>query len=275
MTTWAAVERALREQGRAALVTVTEARGSSPREPGARMVVRPDGCFSGTIGGGALEWTALAEAKALLQANGAPAMRMLDVALGPDLGQCCGGRVSLSIERFDISTLPDVENFAQAERNQEQRTPLLLFGAGHVGRALVRALAPLPFKVTWIDSRHGAFDDAPQGIATVLTDEPLGMLAQASDGAFILVMTYSHALDLDLVMEALRAERFAYVGLIGSETKRARFVAAMGKGGLAPSQVARLICPIGVPGIGDKSPAAIAASTAAQLLMVREQVKSG
>jgi xanthine dehydrogenase accessory factor len=314
MSTWPTIERYLAEHGAAALVTLAEAKGSSPREPGARMVVAPDGRFTGTIGGGALEWGALAEAQALLARGGT--MVKLDKALGPDLGQCCGGRVLLTIERFGAQEREAVERFAAAERNGAlvivrdgparrlatpaeaaalpagealrpigegrvierfgaEPTPFYLFGAGHVGRALGAALAPLPFAVTWIDTRPGAIPaDARTSVTRVQQGDPVDALARAPDGAFIAVMTHSHALDLDLVIAALRANRFPYVGLIGSATKRARFASAMRNIGLDTEAIKKLVCPIGLTAIRDKAPATIAASIVAQLLIAREGVRA-
>ena len=158
------------------------------------------------------------------------------------------------------------------ERFGENPTQLYLFGAGHVGRALVLALAPLPFAVTWADPRPGAFPaHIPGNVSCVGEGEPVQVLARAPDGALVAVMTHSHALDLDLVAAALKSRRFGYVGLIGSATKRARFVSTMSKLGLAKVDIDRLICPIGLQEIEDKAPAAIAASTVAQLLIVRER----
>ena len=310
MTTWGTIARFIDAQGGAALVTLAQAQGSSPREVGARMVVAPDGTFTGTIGGGALEWGALAEAQALLGRDGAM-MKKLDKALGPDLGQCCGGRVLLTIEKFGAADREAVATLAKAEgagvlttiatvgsdgrllrrageladspayetcadgtvreRFGEEPTAFYLFGAGHVGRALTVALAPLPFSVTWMDTRPGAIPEQfPVNVTAITQGDPVDLLARAPDGAFVAVMTHSHALDLDLVIAALRADRFAYVGLIGSDTKRARFTSAMRKMGMADAMVDRLICPIGLTTIQDKAPAAIAASVAAQVLIARE-----
>ncbi|MBV8743655.1 MAG: xanthine dehydrogenase accessory protein XdhC [Xanthobacteraceae bacterium] len=315
MPVWPTIERFIAEHGSAVLVTLAEAQGSSPREVGARMVVRPDGAFSGTIGGGALEWIALAEAQAMLAR--AEDFRRLDKALGPDLGQCCGGRVRVTLERFHARDRPDVAALASAERAGrfvtvasvddagrpvrhvvvpgevktsgdtaytklrdgrvverfgEDLTQLYLFGAGHVGRALVLALAPLPFAMTWVDPRPGAFPaHIPGNVTCVGETEPVQVLARAPDGALVAVMTHSHALDLDLVTAALKSRRFGYVGLIGSATKRARFVSTMGKLGVATADIDRLVCPIGLQEIEDKAPATIAASTVAQLLIVRER----
>lgn len=316
MSVWPAIERFIAEQGSAALVTLAQAQGSSPREVGARMVVAPSGAFTGTIGGGALEWGALAEAQALLARRTGSAVARLDRALGPDLGQCCGGRVLLTIERYGADDREIVAPLAEGERVGvlttmgtvgpdgrlsrrvasgterspgpaydirpdgrvierfgEEPTAFYLFGAGHVGRALVIALAPLPFTVTWIDGRPGAIPEIfPPNVTAIGDGNPVELLARAPNGAFVAVMTHSHALDLDLVIAALQAGRFAYVGLIGSATKRARFTSAMHKMGMGADVVDRLVCPIGLTTIKDKAPAAIAASVAAQVLMTREAV---
>jgi xanthine dehydrogenase accessory factor len=310
---WPTIERFLSQYGAAVLVTLAESVGSSPREIGARMVVRPDGRFSGTIGGGALEWLALAEAQQMMAGSGkTAAFRRLNKALGPELGQCCGGRVVVTLERFDGRDLDKVVRFAAAERagrfltisepGQPTRrsltrgtadgpgyvalpgdriaerfgdnvTVLYLFGAGHVGQSVALALAPLPFAVTWIDPRPDAFPSHVPGNVTCRTAiEPAPMLQAAPDGAFVAVMTHSHALDLDVAAAALLARRFPYVGLIGSATKRARFTSALRAIGLGDDDVARLVCPIGITQIRDKAPAAIAVAVAAQLLMRRDAI---
>lgn len=140
-----------------------------------------------------------------------------------------------------------------------------------MGRSLVLALAPLPFAVTWIDPRPSAFPShVPENVACIAAPEPVRLLDSAPARAFVAVMTHSHALDLDIVAAALKAGRFAYVGLIGSATKRARFESAMRQIGIADADMEKLICPIGLTQIRDKAPAAIAAAIAAQLLMVRD-----
>jgi xanthine dehydrogenase accessory factor len=313
MRTFRRLIDAIEAEGSAALVTLARVEGSSPREAGARMVVRPSGGFHGTIGGGALEFAALDAAQDALRAGRGPAFRR-SLALGPELGQCCGGRVEWRIETFDRRDLDDLSTLAIAEGGGSttlsarlgsdgrvertlgpmaggERRPnrvtdvgwseaigtsvraVYLFGAGHVGRALALALAPLPFAVRWIDSRRDAFPArAPANVALVFAPEPAVELAGAPDGALIVVMTHSHSLDLEIVAEALRAERFGFVGLIGSSTKRARFLSQMRAAGLSPATLASLVCPIGVPGLESKDPAVIAASTAAQLLIVSEKL---
>ena len=157
------------------------------------------------------------------------------------------------------------------ERFAATATPLYLFGAGHVGRSLALALAPLPFAVTWIDPRPNAFPPhIPANVTCIGEFEPARVIADAPDSAFIAIMTHSHALDLDIAAAALKARRFPYVGLIGSDTKRARFVSTLRKLGVAEDDIAKLICPIGLTDIKDKSPAAIAASIVAQVLIARD-----
>ncbi|MGZ5829912.1 MAG: xanthine dehydrogenase accessory protein XdhC [Xanthobacteraceae bacterium] len=318
MAVWPIIERFVAEHGGAVLVTLADVQGSSPREVGARMVVRPDGGFHGTIGGGTLEWIALAEAQAMLANNQGVPFKQLDKALGPDLGQCCGGRVKVTLERFDKADVIEISVFAAVERTGElmtvsaattdrpsrdivkslhgtvgqeayarlpdgrvvekfgsNTTPLYLFGAGHVGRSLAVALAPLPFTVTWIDTRPNAFPPHVPSNATCVSDvEPANLIASAPVGAFVAIMTHSHALDLDIAAAALKARCFPYIGVIGSETKRARFVSTLRKLGVAQSDIERLICPIGLTEIQDKAPAAIAASIVAQLLIARDNASA-
>jgi xanthine dehydrogenase accessory factor len=158
------------------------------------------------------------------------------------------------------------------ERFGEVTTPVLLFGAGHVGRAVVLALAPLPFVVRWIDGRPGQFPQyMPQNAVMVCADGAETEIAEAPREAMVVVMTHSHALDFDITIRALRRDDLGYVGLIGSETKRARFVNQARQMGITEAQIDRLVCPIGIPQIKGKEPAVIAATLAAQLLFVREQ----
>lgn len=307
MKTFTRLLEALDAEGAGALVRVMKTEGSAPREAGAHMVVRPSGGFHGTIGGGALEWEAIADARRMMAEGRAGAAEIVK-SLGPDLAQCCGGRVRLLVEVFGPEDRADVARLATAEahgplvtarREMGRRdviapgapvpagveredwggapTPLLLFGAGHVGRALVLALAPLPFAVRWIDPRPDAFPPAmPANVVPVASADPAAEIDTAPDGAMLVVMTHSHPLDLDIVARALaRAERFAYIGLIGSATKRARFTSRLRAAGILVSALERLVCPIGMPGITGKEPAIIAASTAAQLLLIRETQTHG
>ncbi|MDF3060708.1 MAG: xanthine dehydrogenase accessory protein XdhC [Microvirga sp.] len=271
MIVWRRLAEMVAEHGAAALVTVQSAQGSTPREAGARMIVRPDGAFHGSVGGGQLEWQALAAARESLASGRGPA-RSLDKVLGPDLAQCCGGRVTLLIETFDRR---DSERLAAlaVEEQDERRAPLLLFGAGHVGRALVLALAPLPFAVRWIDSRDDAFPPhIPAKVVPMPTGNPEAELALAEPGSFVLVMTHAHPLDLAVTAAALGRDDLPYVGLIGSATKRARFEKRFRAIGIPEARIRALVCPIGMPGIAGKEPPVIAASVAAQLLAERERL---
>ena len=314
MQVWATVERALYAHPACALVTVVEVRGSAPREAGARMVVMPDGGFLGTIGGGALEWQAIAQAREGLMRR-EPLTRVSRHALGPELGQCCGGSVRLLTEVFGRDRAEEVRGLAEAERDGpfetraklsgervlreltprrddtagtalrlskrhlrerfgERRRCVALFGAGHVGRALMLALAPLPFDVIWIDERADAFPAAlPASVRALPTRDAAAEVAGLSEGAFVVVMTHSHPLDLAIVHAALAAARFDYVGLIGSKSKRARFTRRLREAGVDDDALAELKCPIGVDGIRSKLPAAIAAAVTAELLRREESLE--
>jgi xanthine dehydrogenase accessory factor len=261
MNQWAKIIAAVEAHGTAALVTVTNAEGSTPREQGAWMVVTTQG-YHGSIGGGTLEWHAMAEAQALL---GKPATyKTIRKNLGPDLGQCCGGRVDLRIESFDRASLTQLRD--QASKHKDNFQHIHLWGAGHVGRALVLALAPLPFRLTWWDARANAFPTAvPQNVTC-----RFGVPSDMEVNAFVLVMSHSHALDFEIVDYALRNPSFSFVGLIGSQTKRARFLKRLRESGHDASSICRLTCPIGASNVKSKLPAAIAANVAVQLL---EQVE--
>jgi xanthine dehydrogenase accessory factor len=288
MKVWPLIARALEADGACAMVSVVKAEGSVPREEGARMVITRHG-FHGSIGGGTLEWKALAEAQRLL---GRPrAVKMLTQSLGPDLGQCCGGRVTLAIESFDAGTLPEVRQLAEreaqgpftlsdrlpriSERFGEAPRRVLLFGAGHVGRAVMLALAPLPYDVEWSDPRPEAFPGAmPQNVRAFAGD-PLEVVAAAPEGALAFIMSHSHALDLAIAEAALRNIAIARVGVIGSATKRARFERRLRQAGVEEPRLQSMICPIGVGGIRSKLPAAIAVSVAAQVITLDEALSEG
>jgi len=231
-----------------------------------------DGSISGTIGGGALEYAAIQDATALLAKGNAGSYRR-DYPLGPDLGQCCGGRVRLVTDVI-TSAEPDRLRTRLLPREEDAFTCLYLFGAGHVGRALTRAFATLPFAIRWIDQRADAFPAlVPRNAEVIVTDDPVSALRSAPAHAFILVMTHSHALDLALIDAALRRPEFAYIGLIGSATKRARFESRLREAGHSPSNVEHVVCPIGLPEIRGKAPAVIAASVAADLLIRRARLQ--
>jgi xanthine dehydrogenase accessory factor len=175
-----------------------------------------------------------------------------------------------NVDRAEVAKGPIEQRFV--ERFGEVQKTVLLFGAGHVGRAVVLALSQLPFSVRWIDTREGQFPDyVPANVTTIRTDAPERELDAAPPGAFALIMTHSHPLDYSIAAAALRRPDLGFVGLIGSATKRARFAGQAQKLGISEQQIARLVCPIGLPGIRDKEPSIIAAGVAAQLLIERER----
>lgn len=237
----------------AVLVTVLAAKGSTPREAGAKMVVSADG-LAGTIGGGNLEHQCEAAARVLL-ATGAEGPSTRDFPLGPALGQCCGGHVTVL---FEVLRPP--------------RLHIGLFGAGHVGKALVKLLAELPCRVHWIDARPEALPASlPPNILPVRVADPAQAVAALPPGCMAIVMTHDHALDFEIVVAALYRTDLLAVGLIGSATKRARFVSRLERMGIDP---AKLICPIGLPGIEGKQPAVVAVSVAAQILQTQSALRS-
>lgn len=254
-------------QAPAVLVSVSRTQGSVPREAGTWMAVWP-GEQVGTIGGGHLEWDALKQARDALAA-GASAPWTHRVALGPSLGQCCGGVVEL---RFEPVT--QAEAGALQQRLAPELTPVALFGGGHVGQAIVRALAPLPFAVQWIDSRDGVFPaEVPPTVCTEHSEPVQDAVRDLPPGALVLVMSFSHAEDLDIVAACLQRRRTSgdlpLVGLIGSKTKWATFRHRLSDRGFTQDELDRITCPIGIPGIVGKEPEVVAASVVAQLLLVR------
>lgn len=308
-----ALAAALARHGRVARVVIASVEGSSPREVGASMLVWADG-QSGTIGGGALEFEAAAKARGLLagahptpslpHGGGREARLVERVALGPSLGQCCGGAVVLWTELFEA--VPEAEagvvargagemplavkRVLAAARGQgvrpapglvagwlvepvmEAERQVWVWGAGHVGRALVSVLAPLPgIAVTWVDVAPERFPETvPEGVTVVPSRDPALLAEHAPVGAEHLVLTFSHVLDLELCHRLLK-RGFRACGLIGSATKWARFrsrLRALGHGGV---EIGRIRCPIGDPALG-KHPQAIAVGVAAELLRASDAV---
>jgi xanthine dehydrogenase accessory factor len=269
-------------------VLVAEVRGSAPREAGAQMLVWPDH-FEGTIGGGALEWQALRQAR-----SGRRGVEQ--IALGPRLGQCCGGAVSLVYEAFDRErvaeittpiwarpvqtvTLPQPCPKAELRPGQARKlvqgwlieavapppNPVWVWGAGHVGRAIVSVLAPLPeLAITWIDSRAEQFPALPADVRQIVAEHPVDIVRLADPNTHHLVLTHAHSLDLELCHRLLE-RGFASLGLIGSASKAARFAARLSAAGHTSAQISRIHCPIGDPGLG-KHPQAIAVGAAGALL---------
>jgi len=308
-------------------VVVAQVQGSTPREPGAYMLVDA-GRVSGTIGGGRLEWEAIEAARELLQ-QGTRAARLMNLVLGIDLGQCCGGVVAVWLECFPQASLPQLQRLNERpiegplvlatatsgeglqhrlssgivsdeiaarllnlprhlavptvqrtragdltffERLDEEYPAVWLYGAGHVGQALAGMLVQLPLRLLWQDSRPGQL---PQGAAEYSRSLPetelVAAVAQAPPGTYFLVMTHDHALDYELCRKVLLRNDTAWLGLIGSQSKGARFRSRLRRDGLRAPAIAQLVCPIGVAGIRSKWPAAIAVAIAAQLMQILSQ----
>ena len=287
-------------RGPVARVVVAEAQGSAPREAGAAMIVWATG-QDDTIGGGALEWEAAARARDCLAAG---TERLDPLPLGPALGQCCGGHVTLVTEIWDAERLATQDGDAVARplpggpgemplairrrlaaaRARGMQPPVSMeagwliepvsrperhvwiYGAGHVGRAIAGVLAPLPdVDVTLIDDAPGRFPAVlPKGVTPLVAANPADAVRHAPGAAEHLILTYSHALDLELCHRILGRD-FRTAGLIGSATKWARFRKRLAALGHTPDQIARIRCPIGEPSLG-KHPQAIALGVAAEML---------
>jgi xanthine dehydrogenase accessory factor len=260
------------------LVSVDSVQGSGPREKGAWMAVFPQTLVN-TIGGGHLEFQAISEARALMSRpvseNVASTATHEDnalttrYALGPALGQCCGGVVHLKFERISAADAP-----ALKQRLLANGQPLALFGGGHVGRALVNVLSTLPYNVQWVDSRDEIFPaHLPPNVVCEHSDPVHAAVADLPSGSSVLVMSFSHAEDLDVVAACLKRQRLhgdlKFVGLIGSKTKWATFQHRLEAKGFTADELAFITCPIGVSGITGKEPEVIAVSVAAQLLQQR------
>jgi xanthine dehydrogenase accessory factor len=330
MSEWIAPLRAaLAQERRVVLVTLAACRGSTPREPGAKMIVTPKG-LHGSIGGGHLEFEAISIARTALadRASGAWLVRF---PLAARLGQCCGGVATLLFQSVDADTSawldeladrgtprvllasriaadappprvlgtatlaqaglpPDVHAVAEKLLAGSDPAPALagedwfvetlvppdfrvvVFGNGHVGRALVQILGTLPCAVTWVDEREDDFPDTVSAnVEIVATDAPDDEVRRAAPGSAFLVMTHNHALDLELTRVVLGRNDFSYLGLIGSASKRAQFARRLAARGVPREAIARITCPIGLPGIHGKEPGAIAVAVAAELLQLRER----
>ena len=312
--TW--IDAVLQAAGNGAIVraVVVQCRGSCPREVGADMLIG-ESWTEGTVGGGALEHDVIATARAMLAEPSGPWQRSVRTYhLGPDLNQCCGGAAMVLLERFGESERNCLERLSgqsdvgvvvrpltsgapisaaiveQAARLIEgsdgvftfeeavtpTSSPLVIYGAGHVARAVVRALDGLPFSVMWIDIADDRFPNpVPPGVAVIVSAEPAAAVADMGRDAYHLVMTHSHELDEAIVTAVLRHGAFCYLGMIGSETKAARFRQRLARSGNEPDLIKRLMSPIGLAGLAGKAPAVIAASVAADLLLRRSRAANG
>ena len=259
MKTWLQAQLRCEEQGQAyVLISVCEVQGSSPRNVGAKILVTQEAQFD-TIGGGHLEHKAVKYARQLLHDKpGQQTTEWQNYALGASLGQCCGGQVALLYEQVAAANMP-----------------LVVFGAGHVGRALVPVLAQLPVAITWVDSRYDMLPkQVPAGVKCVHEEHPLDAIADCLPASCYLIMTHHHGLDLQLAEAALKRGDGRYVGVIGSRTKAARFRHQLLNKGLAASMQA-FDCPMGEVGIKGKLPMEVAISVAAKVMKLYQQWQDG
>ena len=296
-------ERIARDGGvvRASLVGV---RGSAPREAGAMMLITPTDIWQ-TIGGGTLEFEVMAKARAMLASPPTPWQRQItSAALGPDMGQCCGGHVKVLLERFgkdedavlavlancrrlahplagaappvdagDAAIGPDAGGSLFVAPVMQLGRPIFLYGAGHIGRALAPHLVALRLDLHWVDVAAARFPgDIPDGATRVVARDPSVIAAHAPGDAIHLVITHSHALDEALCHRILAGPGFARLGLIGSATKAARFRSRLAKAGIAPDCLDRLVCPVGLPEITGKHPARVALSIAAGVAIWQQEL---
>ena len=248
-TVWINALADLQQQGEpCVLVTIIEERGSTPRNAGSKMVVSRERLYD-TIGGGHLEYKAQAIAREMLE-NRVRETRLERFSLGASLGQCCGGATVLLFEPMG-----------------QPQAHIAVFGAGHVGRALVPLLASLPCKVRWIDSRDNEFpEQIPAGVEKVVNDEVVDEVENMPAGSYFIVMTHNHQLDLELTAAILERNDFTYYGLIGSNSKRAKFENRLRDRGFQPETVQRMRCPMGISEVKGKLPVEIAVSIAGEVI---------
>lgn len=240
---------------------LVSAHGSTPREAGTVMYVSADRT-EGTIGGGRLEFIAIEAAREMLVAGSVE--RRLEMPLGPEIGQCCGGYVAISMLLLDAALLVrEGERLAEAWRNNPA---IYIFGAGHVGRALAAACALLPVRTVLVDEREAELERCPAPVRRCLTPLPEAEVRSAPPGSAFVVLTHDHALDFIIAAEALMRGDAAYVGMIGSKTKRASFESWCARSSAPVGNTAPLVCPIGAAGSDDKRPEVIAAFVAAEVI---------
>lgn len=250
---------------------LTAVRGSSPREAGAFMLIAAEALL-GTIGGGALEYMVIDRARQALRAG--LGENSMDIPLGPEIGQCCGGRVTVSLRPVTAALGAGLER--RLARAAARHPAVFVFGSGHVGRALAGALAPLPLRVTVVDTRPDELAGLPAGVTAQATALPEAVVRNAPVGSSYVILTHDHALDFLIAAEALARPDAPYVGMVGSRSKRGRFASWYRSEGGRRAALERLVLPIGgrafPDGLGDKRPEVIAALAAAEILV---QIGSG
>ena len=238
------------------MVSVLSIKGSTPREVGARMLVTTNHSF-GTIGGGHLEFKSIESARQQLKENQAQIVTQ-DFPLGATLGQCCGGFVTVLFETVI-----------------QPKFHLAIFGAGHVGRAIINCLSQIPCQVSWVDSRADEYPEhIPQHVTQIISDYPVDEIADMPENTYYLVLTHNHQLDLELSEAVLKREDSAFLGVIGSKTKSARFKHRLRDKGFSKEQITQMQCPMGEYEIISKQPGEIAISTLSHILKVRAEIES-
>ena len=247
---WISILMQLREQREpCVLLTLLADKGSVPRNCGTKMIVGRNQSFL-TIGGGHLEFQCIAMAREMLEKQ-ATAPHTEHFNLGARLGQCCGGMTTVLFEPL-IQSQPQI----------------MVFGAGHVGQALVALLSTLPCHITWVDERPDMFSAAPKGVTTWQAEDPLDAVKSAAAQSYFIVMTHHHPRDLELTEAILKRGDYSYLGLIGSQTKRQRFEYRLAGKGITEQQLSTLRCPVGLPDVKGKLPAEIAVAIAAEIIAV-------
>jgi xanthine dehydrogenase accessory factor len=241
---------------------LTQVRGSSPRAEGTFMLVGA-GEALGTIGGGALEYMVIEHARRLIAEGRAE--EAMDVPLGPEIGQCCGGRVKVGLRYVDAALKTEIE--ARIAEEDERLPHVYVFGAGHVGRVLAQILALMPVKLEVIDTREDELSLLPDGISHRRVAMPEAVVRSAPQGSAFIILTHDHALDFLIASEALARADAPYVGMVGSRTKRAKFSSWYLEQGGDRKMLERLVLPIGAQGLGDKRPSVIAALAAAEVMV--------
>ena len=255
MKTWLAAQWQCEQQNQAyVMVSIVALQGSSPRGVGSKIIVTENNQFD-SIGGGHLEYKAIAQARQMLSHGGKT--QMIDYPLGASLGQCCGGKVSLMFEIFSTIKLP-----------------VVVFGAGHVGRALVPLLAQLPVQVTWVDGRYDMLPkQLPSGVVAVHEEHPQDHVVDCLAGSCYLIMTHHHGLDLALTQAVLNRADASYLGVIGSATKGRKFRQRLAVKGYSKEDIDHLNCPMGKEGIRGKQPMEVAIAIAAKVMDLYQNSK--
>ncbi len=250
----------LANSGLAVLVEIEAVKGSSPRETGTFMLVSATSLWE-TIGGGQFEYMAIDHARAMLE--GKTSIETLDIPLGPEIGQCCGGRILLRFTKVTQAVADALS--ARLKQAEEHQPAVFIFGAGHVGKALAQTLSLLPLSISVIETRRTELNGLPEGVVAHLTALPEAMVKDMPAGGAAIIVTHDHALDFLIAREALVRQDLSYIGMIGSKTKRATFASWLTHEG-GTTNLENLTLPIGGSLVKDKRPAVIAALVAAEVL---------